>query len=86
MEFYTDWCEPCKRLSPILDEIAEEYAGRVNVEKINAYENPDVANKYYVQCVPTVIFLQDAEIMRCEYHFMSKEDLREAIKEIETHC
>jgi thioredoxin 1 len=54
VDYWADWCGPCKQLSPILDELAGEYAGRVKFVKINSDENPDLAQSQSVMSLPTV--------------------------------
>lgn len=56
--FSTDWCGPCLRLAPILDELAKEYSGRVRVCRVNADNNRELAHQYEVTSVPTLLFLK----------------------------
>jgi len=59
VDFWTVWSEPCKQLDPTIEEFSKEYSGKVTVMKINTDENPDVASKYKIKGVPTVIFFKD---------------------------
>lgn len=59
VDFYADWCMPCKMLSPTISAIAEEYAGRISVAKINIDSAPGIAAKYGVMSIPTVILFKD---------------------------
>lgn len=56
IDFYAPWCGPCKRLSPILEEISEEYAGRIDVYKVNVDEQFELASVFGIHSVPTLIF------------------------------
>jgi thioredoxin 1 len=58
VDFYAEWCGPCKVSGPIVDKLAGEYAGKVNVTKLNVDENNDIAAKFGVMSIPTVIIFQ----------------------------
>ena len=59
VDFYADWCMPCKMLAPTISSIADEYAGKVSVAKLNIDQAQDVAAKYGVMSIPTVILFKD---------------------------
>jgi thioredoxin 1 len=59
VDFWAEWCGPCKMIAPILDEIASEHAGKVSIAKLNVDENPDVARRYDVMSIPTLIVFKD---------------------------
>jgi thioredoxin 1 len=59
LDFWAEWCGPCKMIAPILDEIAAEYAGRVIVAKMNVDENPRTPMKFNVRGIPTLILFKD---------------------------
>lgn len=61
VDFYADWCMPCKMLTPVLEEIAKERAGEVNVYKVNIDENPDLAAQFSVMTIPNVISFKNGQ-------------------------
>jgi thioredoxin 1 len=61
VDFWAEWCGPCKMIAPILQEIAEEQAGKIKIAKLNVDEAPDVAMKYQVMSIPTLIVFKDGE-------------------------
>jgi thioredoxin 1 len=62
VDFWAEWCGPCKALSPILDEIATELNGKANVMKVNVDEASDLAQKYGIRGIPTLIFFKNGEV------------------------
>ena len=63
VDFYADWCGPCKMMSPVIDKMAEEYAGRIKVGKVNVDENSDLAVKYGIMSIPTMVFFKNGEVV-----------------------
>ncbi|MCA0455840.1 MAG: thioredoxin [Chloroflexi bacterium] len=61
IDFWADWCTPCKMLSPLVDQIAEEYQGKVRVGKLDADANPDVVMRYNVMGLPTLMLFKGGE-------------------------
>lgn len=61
VDFYATWCGPCKKLSPTLDEVSEEFAGQVNIVKVDVDESEDLALNYGIRSVPTVLFLKNGQ-------------------------
>jgi thioredoxin 1 len=59
VDFWAEWCGPCKMIAPILDEIARENAGKVTIAKLNVDDNPDVARRFDVMSIPTLIVFKD---------------------------
>ena len=59
--FWAPWCGPCKMIAPILDELATQYSGKVTIAKVNKDENSDLAMKYGIQGIPTMIFINQGE-------------------------
>ena len=63
VDFYADWCMPCKRLSPLLDTVADAMTGKITVAKVNVDEAPAVARKFEIRSVPTLIMIKDGEVV-----------------------
>ena len=62
VDFYADWCGHCKMMSPVIDKLAEEYAGKIKVGKVNVDENGDLAVKYGIMSIPNMVFFKNGEV------------------------
>lgn len=80
VDFFATWCGPCKMLSPIISEIANEYSNIVKVCKVNIDENQDLVRKYNIMSVPTLIFFKKGEVVKSSVGFCSKSELDSIIK------
>jgi thioredoxin 1 len=58
VDFWAVWCGPCRMIAPTVEELAKEYAGRLKVVKLNTDENPDIASRYKIMGIPTIMFLK----------------------------
>jgi thioredoxin 1 len=63
VDFWATWCGPCKIVAPVVEELAHEYAGKVNFAKVNTDENPDLASRYNIRGIPTLIFYKDGKVL-----------------------
>jgi thioredoxin 1 len=61
VDFWAVWCGPCQMVAPIIDELAKEYAGKLKVRKLNTDENPEVAGRYQVMSIPTILFFKNGQ-------------------------
>jgi thioredoxin 1 len=64
IDFWAPWCGPCRAVSPILDQIADEYHGRVKVVKINTDDEPELATRYNIRSIPTVMILRGGKVLQ----------------------
>ncbi|HOL54900.1 MAG TPA: thioredoxin [bacterium] len=82
VDFWADWCMPCKMLSPIVEEVAEELADRLKVVKVNVDENPDLAMSYGVQAIPTLLVFKDGRVVIETVGYLSKKALMDKLGEV----
>jgi len=77
VDFWAEWCGPCKMIAPALDEIGAEFAGRVTVAKVNIDENPSTPNTYGVRGIPTLILFKDGKPAATKVGAAPKSQLKE---------
>ncbi|MEQ6340656.1 MAG: thioredoxin TrxA [Gammaproteobacteria bacterium] len=75
VDFWAEWCGPCKMIAPILDEISEEYAGRVKVAKLNIDENPATPSQYGIRGIPTLMLFKNGNVEATKVGAVSKSQL-----------
>lgn len=76
VDFWAEWCGPCKMIAPILDELAGEYDGKVKVGKVNIDEFQSIATKYGIRAIPTLLIFKDGEVAEQVVGMRSKRDLK----------
>ena len=79
VDFWAPWCGPCKMLAPVIEEIAEEYAGRATICKMDTDEQREAAMQFGITAIPTIILFKNAQIEKKWVGRTSKKDLTEAI-------
>jgi len=79
VDFWATWCGPCKMIGPIVEEIAEELEGKVAVGKINVDKQPELANRYGVMSIPTLLVFKNGEITNKKIGYMAKEKILEML-------
>lgn len=77
VDFWAEWCGPCKMIAPILDEIAQEYASKLKVAKLNIDDNPATPPKYGVRGIPTLMLFKNGEVAATQVGALSKSQLSE---------
>lgn len=75
VDFWADWCGPCKMIAPILDEIATEYEGKVKIAKLNIDENPGTPPKFGIRGIPTLMLFKDGNVEATKVGAVSKSQL-----------
>ncbi|BBI92848.1 thioredoxin 1 [Serratia symbiotica str. Tucson] len=77
VDFWAEWCAPCKMIAPILDEIAEEFAGKLTITKLNIDQNPATAPKYGIRGIPTLLLFKNGEVAATKVGALSKGQLKD---------
>lgn len=80
VDFYASWCGPCQQMAPIVEELAHDNEGKINVGKVNIESNQELASKYNVLSIPTFIFFKAGKIVGHEGGVMGKEELNSKIQ------
>ncbi len=79
VDFWAEWCGPCKMIAPILDEIAQEYQGKICIAKLNIDDNPNTPPKYGIRGIPTLMLFKDQNVEATKIGAVSKNQLTEFI-------
>jgi len=80
IDYWAEWCGPCKMIAPILDELAEEYGERVKIAKLNIDDNPETPPKYGIRGIPTLMIFKDGNVEATKVGAVSKSQLTEFIE------
>ena len=80
IDFWAEWCGPCKMIAPILEDVAGEYSDRVAVKKLNIDENPNIAQKFGIRSIPTLMLFKDGAVHAQKLGAMSKSQLTEFLE------
>lgn len=75
VDYWADWCGPCKMIAPVLDEIADEYDGRVKIAKLNIDDSPNTPPRYGIRGIPTLMLFKDGEVEATKVGAVSKSQL-----------
>ena len=75
VDYWAEWCGPCKMIAPVLDEIAGEYANKIKVAKLNIDDNPNIPPKYGIRGIPTLMLFKDGEVEATKVGAVSKSQL-----------
>ena len=75
LDFWAQWCGPCRMIAPVIEELAIDFKGLVNVCKVNTDEEQDIAQRYDIRSIPTIIILKDGEVVETMIGAKSKEEM-----------
>jgi thioredoxin 1 len=82
VDFWAEWCGPCKMIGPILDELAEEYSGRVKIGKVNIDQQQELATEYGVRAIPTLLLFHQGQVADQMVGLRSKRDLKASLARV----
>ncbi len=82
VDFYAEWCGPCRMVAPILEELADEYAGKLNVYKVNTEEQQELAGIFGIQSIPSLLFIPKEGQPQMAMGALPKETFKKAFKEV----
>lgn len=81
VDFWADWCMPCKMIAPVLDELDKEYDGKLKIAKLDVDDQPALAHQYNVVSIPTLLVFKDGEMVKQHVGAAPKETLRDLVSE-----
>lgn len=79
VDFWAEWCGPCKRLAPTIDALATDYAGKVTIGKLNVDENPNTPGKFNVRGIPALLLFKDGQLVDQVVGLQPKENIKQVI-------
>lgn len=79
VDFWAPWCGPCRALAPVIDELSEEYAGKVSIVKLNVDENPTTPGQFNIRAVPTLILFKNGQVVDQMTGAVSKHNLKDLL-------
>ena len=82
VDFWAEWCGPCKQIAPSLDEISEELEGKMSLAKVNIDENPETPSKYGARGIPTLMVFKDGEVASTKVGALPKSKLKEWVESV----
>ncbi len=82
IDFYADWCQPCKVVAPILEELNEEYKGEINIYKVNTEQEQELAGMFGIKSIPSLLFVPKDEQPQMAMGALPKDTLEKAIKDV----
>ena len=81
LDFWADWCGPCKMLGPTFERLAEQYGGQVTFAKVNVDDAPDIANKFGIRSIPTLVLLKDGNVVEKVVGMRSEQELSQVLSQ-----
>ncbi len=80
IDFWAEWCGPCKMIAPLLDEAADQYADKLKIAKLNIDENPNTPAKYQIRSIPTLMLFKDGSVLAQKLGAMPRKDLTDFLE------
>lgn len=82
IDFWAEWCMPCKMVAPLIDQIASQYAGKLKVGKVNVDEESELANRFGIISIPTLLVIKDGQVVRQRVGALPKHELENLFKDL----
>ncbi|MBP3594761.1 MAG: thioredoxin [Lachnospiraceae bacterium] len=82
VDFYADWCGPCKMLAPVIETLATEQEGKVKVGKLNVDDSPETARKYGIMSIPTLLYIKNGEVVNKTVGVVSKTEIEQILSSL----
>ncbi|MDR0553296.1 MAG: thioredoxin [Treponema sp.] len=82
VDFWAEWCGPCRAVSPLLEQLAEEYRGKIKIGKVNVDEESDLAGRHDIVSIPTMVLYQDGKIIRRQVGGLPKNDIENMFRSL----
>jgi thioredoxin 1 len=82
VDFWAEWCGPCKMIAPLLDELADEYQGKIKIGKVNIDEQQELATKYGIRAIPTLLLINKGQVAEQMVGAKSKRDLKASLDRV----
>ena len=82
VDFWAEWCGPCRAIGPVIEELAKEYEGKVNIGKVNVDNNPQISTNYGITSIPAILFLKNGEVVD---KLVGAQPKANFVKKIEAH-
>jgi len=82
VDFWAEWCGPCKMIAPLLDELADEYSGKIKIGKVNIDEQQELATKYGIRAIPTLLVINKGQVAEQMVGAKSKRDLKASLDRV----
>ncbi|MFP4644926.1 MAG: thioredoxin [Spirochaetales bacterium] len=81
LDFWADWCMPCKMVAPVLEELSSEYDGKLKIGKVDVDQNQELASQYNVVSIPTLLLMKDGEVVKQQVGAVPRAQIEELIKD-----
>ena len=81
LDFWADWCMPCKMVAPVLEELSTEYDGKLKIGKVDVDQNQELASQYNVVSIPTLLLMKDGEVVKQQVGAVPRAQIEELIKD-----